>query len=131
MLDDLIEAKRGGICDIKGNRLVNTSEKNKTIWYFDPNQIYGWAMMQKLLHKDFKYTATSPDNILNTPDNSDFGYYIICDIDYTDDYKDKTEQLSLMPNKRKIIDNELEYRQREKGRARTEKQIFDQNNKYE
>ena len=36
-----------------------------------------------------------------------------------------------MPNKRKIGDNEIGYREREKGRARTEKLILDQNNKTE
>ena len=36
-----------------------------------------------------------------------------------------------MTNKRKINDNELGYREREKGRARTKKLIFDQNNKTE
>ena len=36
-----------------------------------------------------------------------------------------------MPNKRKINDNELGYRQREKSKARSEKLILDQNNKTE
>ena len=36
-----------------------------------------------------------------------------------------------MPNKRKINDGEFGYREREKGRARLEKLILDQNNKVE
>ena len=36
-----------------------------------------------------------------------------------------------MPNKRKINDNELGYRETETGKARTEKFILDQNNKTE
>ena len=36
-----------------------------------------------------------------------------------------------MPNKRKIIDNELGYREREKGKTKTEKLTLDQNNKTE
>ena len=36
-----------------------------------------------------------------------------------------------MPNKRKINDNDLGYRERETGSARTEKLILDQNNKTE
>ena len=36
-----------------------------------------------------------------------------------------------MPEKRKIIDNELRYREREKGKTKTEKIILDQNNKTE
>ena len=45
--------------------------------------------------------------------------------------EDRTEQLALMPNKRKINDNELGYRERETGKTRTEKLILDQNNKTE
>ena len=75
---------------------------------------------------------------MNTPDDTDHGYYIVCDIDYTNDCKERTEQLALMPNKRKINDIELGYRQREKSKARSgkllhrsEKLILDQNNKTE
>ena len=89
-------------------------------------------MMQKLPYKDFEFITTTTldprsgflDAILNTPDDSDHGYYIVCDIDYTNECKERTEQLALMPNKRKINDNELGYlrssftnRQREKSKA--------------
>ena len=49
-------------------------------------------MMQKLLYKDFKYTDTSIDVILKlkTPDDSDHGYYIVCDINYTKSCKERT-----------------------------------------
>ena len=36
-----------------------------------------------------------------------------------------------MPDKRKINDNELGYRERDKGKTKTEKLILDQNNKTE
>ena len=36
-----------------------------------------------------------------------------------------------MPHKRKINDNELGYREREKGKTKTEKLVLDQNNKTE
>ena len=61
-------------------------------------------MMQKLPYKDFQFTTTTLDTILNTPDDSDHGYYIVCDIDYTNECKERTEQLALMPHKRKIND---------------------------
>ena len=64
---------------------------------------------------------------MNTPDDSDHCYYMVCDIDYTNECKERTEQLALMPNKRKINDNELGYRQRDGGKARSEKLISDQN----
>ena len=67
----------------------------------------------KVTFKDFKYSETSIDVILNTPDDSDHGYYIVCDINYTNNCKDGTEQLALMPNKRKTNDNELGYKEME------------------
>ena len=88
-------------------------------------------MMQKLPYNDFQFTTTTLDVILNTPDDSDHCYYIFCDIDYTNECKGRTEHLALMPNKRKINDNELSYRERDGGKARPEKLIFDQNNKTE
>ena len=57
-------------------------------------------MMQMLPCKDFKFTTTSLDYILNTPHDSDHGYYRVCGIDYTNICKERTEQLALMPNKR-------------------------------
>ena len=142
MLDDFVVAKRGGICGIMGDRYItndntntniNTKDKlnNRNIWYIDATNLYGYAMMQKLPYKDFEFitTTTTLDVILNTPDDSDHGYYIVCDIDYTNECKERTEQLALMPNKRKINGNELGYQQREKSKARSEKLILDQNNK--
>ena len=55
--------------------------------------------MQKLPYKDLQFTTTSLDHILNTPDDSDHGYYIVCDIDYTNSCKDRTEQLASCPTR--------------------------------
>ena len=118
MLDDIVGAKRGGICGIIGERYFNNSD-GKSIWYIDVNNLYGYAMMQKLPFKDFHFTTTTLDAILNTPDDSDHGYYIVRDIDYTNNCKERTEQLVLMPNNRKINDNELGYRERDGGKARS------------
>ena len=117
----------------------------RNIWYIDATNLYGYAMMQKLPYKDFEFFTTNLDvwettlqRILNTLDDSDHGYYVVCDIDYTNECKERTEQLALIPNKRKINDNELGYRQREKSKARSgkllhrsEQLILDQNNKTE
>ena len=117
MLDGFVGAKRGGICGIMGDRYISNNngetwtKSHRNIWYIDANNLYGYAMMQKLPYKDFQFTTTTLDAILNTSDDSDRGYYIVCDIDYTNECKERTEQLALMPNKRKINDNELGYRQ--------------------
>ena len=87
--------------------------------------------MQNLPYKDFQFTTTTLDAILNTPDDNDHGNYIVCDTDYTNECKEITEQLALMPNKRKINDNELGYRERDGGKAISEKLTLDQINKSE
>ena len=151
MLDYFVGAKRDGICGIMGDRYVNRQSRftdnsdvksisepasqmakhdQRYIWYIDANNLYGYAMMQKLPYKDFQFTTTL-DAILITPDDSDHGYYIVCDIDYTNECKERTEQLALMPNKRNINDNELGYREKDGGKARSEKLILDQDNKTE
>ena len=66
-------------------------------------------MMQKFPYKDLEYYNTSLYTILNTPDDGGYGYYIVCDIDYTNECKDKIEKLALMPSKRKIKDRKLGY----------------------
>ena len=117
MLDDFVEAKRGGICDIMGDRNSNNgngnsnsnsnsknnsnNNSNRLTWYINANNLYGYAMMQKLPYKDFEYSDTSIDAILNTPDDSDHFYYLVGDINYTKSCKDRTEQLALMPNKKR------------------------------
>ena len=107
----------------KGNGNCNENDNGKTmahdqrsIWYIDANNLY---------------SDTSIKVILNTPDDSDHGYYIVCDINYTNSCKERTEQLALEPNKRKINDNLLGYRERDGGKVRSEKLFLDQNNKTE
>ena len=113
MLDDFVEAKRGVICRIMGDRYININNSNRSIWYIDANNLYGYVMMQKLLNKDIEYTTTMAEHeqrsislytILNTPDDGD---------------------------QKKINDNELGYRERDGGKARSEKLILDQKNKLE
>ena len=105
ILDDFVGAKRGGICGIMGDRYINISNTNtnanindntntntitntntndkvinRKIWYIDTNNLYGYAMMQKLPYMDFEFITTTLDprsgfldTILNTPDDSDHG----------------------------------------------------------
>ena len=58
MLDDFVGAKRGGICGIMGDRYINNSN-GKSILYIDANNLYGYAMMQKLPYKDFELIITT------------------------------------------------------------------------
>ena len=83
MLDDFVGAKRGGICGIMGDRYINRQSRfadnsdgksirepasqihervspmaehdQRSLWYIDANNLYGYAMMQKLPYKDFEF----------------------------------------------------------------------------
>ena len=88
-------------------------------------------MMQKLPYKDFNYSDTYLEEILYTPDNSNRSCYFVCEFNYTYSCKDRTKQFALMPTKRKINDNQLDYIERGAIMARSEKLILDQNNKTE
>ena len=59
MLDDFVEAKRGGIGGMMVYRFVN--QCNRSIWYIDEINLYGYAMMQKLSYKVFEYTTITLD----------------------------------------------------------------------
>ena len=43
-----------------------------------------------LPYKDFSITNTIIDEVFNTYDNSDYGYSLTCDLEHTNECKDKT-----------------------------------------
>src|SRR6266576_1933479 len=78
---------RGGITlAVKRHVKANTSKiedtfdpakKPVSLLYIDANNLYGWAMMQKLPEKNFKFEDEkkfSTEYILNLPEDGDTGY---------------------------------------------------------
>ena len=152
MLKDFISAIRGGICGVMGDRHVNNDEtrtnshNNRTraghdqvsIWYIDANKLYGYALMQNLPYKGFEYSNVTLDegettlqSILKTLDASDYGYWVICDLEYTNERKYRTGNFPLLTLRRQVENNELVYKQRTSSSLKSEKLISDQNDKYE
>ena len=84
----------------------------RSIWYIDANNLYGYALMQKLPYKDFEYSNATLDKVLNTSDDSDYGYWLICDLEYTNECKERTSNFQLLPHGREVENNELGYKQR-------------------
>ena len=63
---------RGGLCGVMDDRYIsNQSQSQRSIWYIDANNLYGYALMQKLPYKDFEYSNAILDKVLNTSDDSD------------------------------------------------------------
>ena len=80
---------RGGISSVMGDRYVK-SDENKKILYIDANNLYGWAMSQYLPYDDIKFdNNVKLEDILNTPDDSEIGYFVECDLKYPDNIKKK------------------------------------------
>jgi hypothetical protein len=72
--------------------------KKNYLLYVDANNLYGYAMCQYLPYKDFKWVEQSPElinKILNTPKDSDIGYILEVDLEYTD--KVSTVKFPLAP----------------------------------
>ena len=112
----LLENKiRGGISSVMGDRFVESNE-NKQILYIDANNLNGWAMSQYLPTGDFKKIKfgcehdsvlmnETKEDILNTPDDNEYGYFIECDLEYPVEIKEKTENFPLCPYQTKADPN--------------------------
>ena len=93
---------RGGISSVMGDRYVK-SDDNKQILYIDANNLYGWAMSESLPYDEIKFDQNvNLEDILNTPDDSDIGYFIEVDLTYPDNIKEKTKNFPFAPENKKI-----------------------------
>ena len=82
---------RGGISSVMGDRNVQ-SDENKKILYVDANKLYGHSMSQPLPFDELKFhNNVKLEDILNTPDNSNFGYFIEVDLTNPNNIKEKTK----------------------------------------
>ena len=73
---------RGGISSVMGARYVK-SDENKNILYIDATNLYGHSMSQMLPYDEIEMWHGDPDKywnwldeILNTPDDADIGYFV-------------------------------------------------------
>ena len=106
----LIESNiRGGISSVMGDRYVK-SDDNKKITYMDATNLYGHSMSQFLHSDEIEMWHGHPDlymnwleEILNTPDDNDIGYFLEADLKYPDNIKEKTKNFPFCPDNKKII----------------------------
>ena len=82
-----------------GPRYIESDENTK-LFYIGANNLYGWAMSQylptgdykkiKILKNDDDSVCKAPpalvveikEDIINTPDDDEYGYFIECDLEY-------------------------------------------------
>ena len=82
--------------------------ENKEIYilYLDANNLYGWAMSQKLPVKGLKWVKSvskiDEDFIKNYDEDSDKGYILEVDVKYPKNLHDLHSDLSFLPKRMKI-----------------------------
>ena len=109
------EGIRGGICHsihrhAKANNKYmenyDESKESSYIQYLDANNLYGWAMSQKLPVNNFKWVEdTSRINeafIKNYNENSNKGYILEVDVKYPKKLHDSHSDLPFLPRRMKI-----------------------------
>ena len=99
---------RGGISSVMDDRYIK-SDENKKISYMDATNLYGHSMSQLLPNDEIEMWHGHPDKywkwldeILNTPDDSEIGYFLEVDLKYVDDIKEKTRYFPFCPENKKI-----------------------------
>ena len=92
---------RGGISSVMGDRYVK-SDENKKILYKDANILYAWAMSECLPYDEIKFdNNVKLEDILNSPDDSDNGFFIEVDLTYPTNIKEKTTNFPFAPETKK------------------------------
>ena len=98
---------RGGISSVMGDR-YEKSDENKKILYMDATNLYGHSMSQMLPYDEIEMWHGDPDKycnwldeLLNTADDADVGYFLEVDLKYPDNIKEKTKNFPFCPENKK------------------------------
>ena len=96
----LEKGMKGGISYI--SKRYSKIDKNKTIMYWDANNLYGWAMSQSLPVSDFKFLTQKEINnfdLGSISENSQTGYILECDLKYAKESHELHNDYPLCPEK--------------------------------
>ena len=111
------ERTRGGMCQATyryanaNNKYMKNNDKNKEstyLEYLDANNLYGWAMSQKLPVRNFKWIEKGDISkfneafIKNYDENSDKGYILEVDVEYPENLHKLHSDLPFLPERMKI-----------------------------
>ena len=93
---------RGGKGSVMSDRYAK-SDDDKRILYIDSNNLYGHSMSQPLPYDEIEFDKNVEfEDLLNTPDDSNIGYFIEVDLTYLDDIKEKTRNFPFPPENKGI-----------------------------
>ena len=82
------------------------SKESSYIQYWDVNNLYGWAMLQKLPVNNFEWikdtSQFNEDFIKNYNEESDEGYFLEVDIQYPEKLHELNNDVPFLPERKKI-----------------------------
>ena len=92
-----------GVSGVMGDRYVK-SDDNKNIVYVDANNLYGFGMSQHLPYDNIIFEAENIclEEILNTPDDNDIGYFLEVDLEYPYNIRQKTKYFPFCPENKTV-----------------------------
>ena len=92
-----------------GDRNIQ-SDENKKILYIDGINLYGHSMSQYLPYDEINFDRdVRLEDILNTPDDNDIGYFVEVDFNYPDNIKEKTKNFPFAPVTKKTNPDTFSY----------------------
>ena len=87
--------------NIKYMKNYDKSIESSYLMYLDANNLYGWAMSQKLPANDFKWVNNlsrfNQKFIKNYNENSDIGYFLDVDVEYPKNLFSSHKYLPFLP----------------------------------
>ena len=112
----MIEAGiRGGMCQAvhkyakASNKYMKNYDKNiesSYLMYLDANNLYGWAMYQKLPVNGFKFennlSRFNEDFIKNYNENGNIGYFLDVDVEYPKELFSPHKDLPFLPERKNL-----------------------------
>ena len=106
----LLLNKRGGISPVLGGTHVKSAEK-KPILSIYATKVYGGAVSESAPDHKIKLDKNvREEDLLNTHDDSKIGYFIVWDLYYPDNMKEKTKFFPFCPeNKTSLQDKFSDY----------------------
>jgi hypothetical protein len=78
----------------------DSSNPHSYIFYVDANNLYGWAMSEKLPVRNFKFLSeheVGATDFCKVPDDSRTGYIVECDLEYPESLHDSHNDYPLAP----------------------------------
>ena len=81
----------------------------KNIVYIDANNLYGFGMSQPLPYDNIKLETDNVclEEILNTPDDNDIGYFLEVDLEYPYKIRQKTKHFPFAPENKTVSKNDF------------------------